>query len=303
MTEETHLSAVQQCIVQTLGYFDYFRYPLSKDQLYVFLTVSIKEEEAFNNALDTLLDAKKIQSYKGYYALLQVESYVDQRAEGERRFALMQERINKTAKRLRYFPFIKFAGLSGSLSKGYAPVSADIDLFIITQKNRLWICRSILHLMKKISFLKGSQHWYCMNYFIDETAFCIEEQNYFTAIELSTLKPILDESDYYDRLMESNATWIRKELPNLKKREQVALQEMRNAFWNKFAGMLSNDRINLWLMQWTDGKWRAKWKKKCYPSEEYDLAFKTRINISKNHLHNYQKKMLQHLSEMNHKVK
>ena len=63
------------------------------------------------------------------------------------------------------FPFVAAVGVSGSLSKGYYDSDSDIDFFIITQHNRLWICRTLLMVYKKI-FLLNSRKYFCPNYFI-----------------------------------------------------------------------------------------------------------------------------------------
>lgn len=284
-----------------MGYFDYFKYPLNKTQIFLFSKVRISSDQELDNALEELIGAKKIEHKNGYFSLQHIDDYLSKRLEGEDRFLELENRINKSCKRLSHFPFVKFVGLSGSLSKGYAPPNADIDLFIITQKNRLWICRTLLHLMKKASFLKGSQHWYCMNYFIDETALAIEEQNFFTATELSTLKPKVDTQEFYNALISHNIGWINKELPNYTQQFYGSILPAKLSWWGRLITFISSDGLNKRLMKLTDYKWRNKWKRKNFPEQDYELAFKTRINISKNHLHNYQKKLLQHLDQISEK--
>lgn len=288
-------------LITVLRYFDYFSYPLKKVELYTFLRAKFDNIQMISKTLEILIEEKKIEEKNGFYALVNIDLLLKNRMEGEKRFVALYPRIEKTTQRLRRFPFVQFVGLSGSLSKGYAPEKADIDLFIITAKNRLWLCRTILHLFKKISFLKGSQHWYCMNYFVDETALEIEEQNYFTAIELATLKPLADTSNFHQQLIESNAHWMNKVLPNYQYKQIRDLKEMRVYWVLKIFELFGSRRLNSFLMHWTDKKWRRKWKKKNYPAEDYELAFKTRINISKNHLHNYQKKLLEYLKNIQQK--
>lgn len=284
-------------IVATLGYFDYFQYPLSSEQIFAYLPVKLTYPE-LEAALLQLEQQEEIQSYQGFYGLCDIRSRVARRLDGETRFVQMQQRIQKTAGRLSRFPFIRFVGLSGSLSKGFAPQGADIDLFIVTVKNRLWICRTLLHLMKKMSFLKGSQHWYCMNYFIDVTALRIEEQNYFTAIELSSLKPLVDAGGWHEQLLAANHDWIMRFLPNLRAAAPATVLAVKPAWWAWLCTVSGSDRLNERLMRWTDAKWRAKWRRRHYPEQDYPLAFKTRINISKNHLHNYQKKLLAYMKDL-----
>jgi hypothetical protein len=76
------------------------------------------------------------------------------------------------------------------LSKNFADERADIDYFVVTKANRLWIARTLMHLFKKLTFLVGKQHYFCMNYFVDEEALTIQEKNLFTAVEVATLIPV-----------------------------------------------------------------------------------------------------------------
>lgn len=280
-------------LLLVLRYFDYFNYPLRKKQLHTFLSAKVDSMQILEHSIDGLVAQQIIEEKDGFYALKNCEQLVSNRLEGEERYKALSARIEKTTSRLHRFPFITFIGLSGSLSKGYAAENADIDLFIVTKKNRLWICRTILHLFKKISFLKGSQHWYCMNYLVDETALAIEEQNYFTAIELASLKPLADQDRVHQNLIESNIHWMSTVLPNYHYSPNEDTEKI-GVFWPfKVFELFGTDSINKFLMQWTDKKWRRKWARKKFPAEDYELAFKTRINVSKNHRHNYQKKLLE----------
>lgn len=267
-------------------------------QIFLFLGSKIENIKSLDELLEKLVEEDKIEQKDDFFSIKNIEQFVSYRLEGELRYRQLQDRVEKSTKRLSYFPFVKFVGLSGSMSKGFASDNADIDLFIVTKKNRLWICRTILHLFKKISFLKGSQHWYCMNYFVDETAMQIEEQNYFTAIELTTLKPLVDAENYHQLLIEKNIKWINSVLPNYHFKHTITKQKLNQTFLSRLIEQFSTDKLDNWLMKWTDKKWRKKWARKNYPHEDYELAFKTRKNISKNHLHNYQKKLLEHLDKI-----
>jgi hypothetical protein len=62
--------------------------------------------------------------------------------------------------------------------------------FITTAKNRLWIARTLMHGLKKLTFLFNKQHYFCMNYYVDEVQqLQIREKNIYTAIEVATLMP------------------------------------------------------------------------------------------------------------------
>src|SRR6266478_4413244 len=96
----------------------------------------------------------------------------------------------KIGRFLSRFPYVTGVGISGSLSKMDAREKADFDFFIVTKANRLWIARTIMHLFKKLTFITGKQHLYCMNYYLDEKALQLRDQNIYTAVEAITLIPV-----------------------------------------------------------------------------------------------------------------
>lgn len=273
-----------------LKYFNIFRHPLRLDELYRFSgeQSTLSELESY---MDELVAAGTVTRQGKYYLYDGNEQYIAKRERGEAFAARLIPKAKRTARFISWFPFVKFVGISGSLSKGYADEKTDFDFFIVTAANTLWICRTMLHIVKKLSYLVGKQHNLCMNYFIDEQRLELEEKNIFTQIELSTLIPVYNHG-MYRSLLFSN----RKNLPNLVHLElgpdpdedQVRLMERRpkNTFWKP---------VNLWLMKLTDNRWRKKWARKNYPMEDYNLAFKTTPYVSKNHPQNYQKIILKQL--------
>jgi hypothetical protein len=268
-----------------LKYFNIFRHPLRLDEI---LKFSGAKETELEEYLNELIAAGTVTKIGNYYLYEGDQRYIDKREKGEEYAAMLLPKARRAAKFISLFPFVKFVGISGSLSKGYADERTDFDFFIVTAANTLWICRTVLHLVKKMSYLIGRQHWMCMNYFIDEQKLELEEKNIFTQIELSTLIPIYNQ-DMYRRILLSN----KNNLPNLEylglnpdEDREPSFKREKNTWWRP---------LNLWLMKLTDKKWRRKWQKKGYPMSDYALAFKTTPYISKNHPKNYQKTILKQL--------
>ena len=110
------------------------------------------------------------------------------------------------------FPFVKGIAVSGSLSKYFADEKTDIDFFIITTANRLWIARTILHIFKKFTYLLKMQDLFCMNYFIDEAELGILEKNIYTATEIATILPLFGYK-IFDSFFKVNS-WTRSFFPN-----------------------------------------------------------------------------------------
>ena len=175
--------------MKVLAYFDLFDYPLSKEEILAFLDQAVRMEN-LSEALNELRAEKYIFLYRDYYMIQDNDGLVTRRIKGNDRAKPLLRTGNRISRFLYQMPYVRAIGISGSLSKDFAGEGADIDYFIITKSNRLWVARTIMHLFKKWSFLFGRQHWYCMNYYIDEDALEIEEKNIFTAIELITLLPV-----------------------------------------------------------------------------------------------------------------
>lgn len=240
-----------------------------------------------------------VSSY-GFYSRTEQIEWSEERKKGNNRAELLLQKVPHFAKVISRFPFVKSITISGSLSKYYAGEDTDIDYFIVTEKNRLWIARTLLHFYKKFTFLIGHEHFYCMNYFIDEIALELKDKNIYAAIEIATLIPVYNTQ--LIQLFKQKNKWLFQFLPNetLDQDERFVLtphREVIKNFWERTINYLPADRINHYFMRITDRKWRAKWKRKKYPMEQYDEAMFTSLHVSKNHPANFQSRVLEALKD------
>ena len=147
-----------------------------------------------------------------FYSLQNDSKLAIRRFRGNELATSMLKKAEKAAAIISAFPFVKGVGVSGSLSKHFADDQSDIDFFIITQANRLWIARTFLHIFKKFTFLVGRQGHFCMNYFIDEKEPGIMEKNIYTAMEIATVLPLRD-NGAFDQFFKANG-WASVFFPN-----------------------------------------------------------------------------------------
>ena len=281
-------------ILDVLRYFHIFKFPLTSIEIHRFCGMVCKLEEV-ESVLEELLKESILYKIDSNYLLEKSPNLVVRKEKGAQIAHKKFKEAYRAARIINLFPFVRMVSLSGSLSKGYFEEGSDIDFFIITSKNRLWICRSILHLFKKLTFLVGKQHNYCMNYFIDENALEISEKNQFTAIEIVTLVPFTN-IDLYDKFIHVNS-WVEKFAPNaLHYSGGNTISYSKNYFKRIMEKFLDSNKLNLLLMQLTDKKWRSKWSRKGFDMSKYDSAFKTTLHVSKNHPNDFQNKVLVELT-------
>lgn len=181
-------------VLNTLAYADVFRWPVSADDVaangcYPF--VSADESRAILHMLET---NGVIYRVDDLYSMSNDPHQWLVRADREARSRRMMPAALRMGRFLSLFPFTRSICISGSLSKGSMDVSGDVDWFIITAPGRLWLCRSLLIAFKKI-FLLNSKKYFCVNHIIDARSLTVKDHDLYTATEITTLMPVVDNGD------------------------------------------------------------------------------------------------------------
>jgi hypothetical protein len=247
-----------QALLGALAYFDIFDYPLSENEINNFVQCT-DPDAAFSSTLKQMVSDGVVFRFDQFYSLVNDKQRCDRRIRGNIRAAKLLPKASNVGAFLYKFPYVRGVGISGSLSKNYADKKTDFDFFIITKANRLWIARTMLHLFKKLTFLFGRQHHYCMNYFIDEKSFAIGDENIYTATEVITLLPVAG-SESMTSFFRSN-DWVTQWFPLYKTQQVVKISDTGS--WLKrfiewlFRGRLG-DKTDDFLFRWTKQRWARK---------------------------------------------
>lgn len=121
------------------------------------------------------------------------------------------------------FPQIQLIGLSGTMSMMNVKQEDDVDLFIISARNRLWTSRFLAITIAWLLGLKRkprvslARDKVCLNMFFDEKSLQVPifKQNEYVAHEVLQMKPIINKSGAYERFLEANK-WVVNYFPNSK---------------------------------------------------------------------------------------
>ncbi|MEP6673918.1 MAG: hypothetical protein ABJA78_02140 [Ferruginibacter sp.] len=280
-------------ILKTLAYFNIFRYPLTKEEICNFHGLTVADEE-IQQALFSLVADRSIFMIDEFYSLQNDVSLAARRRDGNLRAVEQMKKANRAARILSKFPYVKGLAISGSLSKNYADEKTDIDFFIITSANRLWIARTFMHLYKKFTFLTGRQHWFCMNYYVDESNLQINEKNIFTAMEIITLIPMYG-ADVLEDFMQANHwafdffprfTALPKEMP------PAGNNFLKRMLEKIFAGRFGNSTDNR-LMKITDIRWKKKTRLQKRTEKGTVISMAVGKHYSKPNPRNFQEKVIE----------
>lgn len=212
MSSEQNKDLCELAIKKTLAYRSVFKYPLSKFQLKTFL-VTDKEfkNKTIEDALEHLIHRGFVkEKHKKYF--LPGMTPVD----WNEKKALTKKFINKNEKiffRLGKIPWVKLIAITGSVAAYNTRNDSDIDVFIISTKNRLWLTRFfitlILKIAKKFPKKDGEKGKICTNLFLDEKYLSWDEnkRNIFIAHDIVMMQPLVDKKNTYLRFLNANS-WV-----------------------------------------------------------------------------------------------
>jgi hypothetical protein len=273
--------SLEKDILKVLAYFDIYHYPVSIKEIRSYLHTMPTDWEIVTT-VERLCAEQKIYHYDGFYCLHDDPLMIQQRKNDNHRAELLLKTAYKISSFLFQFPYVRGVGISGSLSKNVANESADIDFFIITKSNRLWIARTFMHLFKKLTFIVGRQHWFCMNYYIDEQALQISDKNIYTAVEVVTLLPICGNGTLKN-FFDANS-WSLAYFPNYDLSTQ-SLKKVKNSYVKRLIEFLFNnplgERLDNFLMKVTAQRWREKELKRKVNIKGDRMGLRTSKHFSK----------------------
>src|SRR5580693_8552379 len=138
------MMSIKSDILTALTYFDLFNYPLSQREIWQFLNNPCDNSD-FNQSLAELLQSALVHKCGEFYSLRNEDAVAQYRRNGNMQAVQLMKTAKKVSRVLAKFPFVRGVGISGSLSKNFANETSDIDLFIITASNRLWLARTLMH--------------------------------------------------------------------------------------------------------------------------------------------------------------
>lgn len=279
-------------ILKTVCYFDVFDYPLTRNEIKDFLQINCTNDE-LDVHIQELINTNQLNNFDGYLSLHDTEKHVENRIKHNQLAKSFLPKALENGRLIARFPFVEAVFISGSLSKQVMHTDGDIDYFIISKKNRIWISKFWLKLYKYF-YLSNSYKEFCINYFMADHKLEIKEKNLFTAIELVTIIPI-DHDQVYKKIIAANH-WMYDYLPNFKPRETLGtLVEAKKSKWTKiheglYVSILGNG-IDWSIMKLNQIRNYIKYWKK-YGHSFYELRFRSTNSEIKLHEPNSQVRIL-----------
>ena len=212
-------------IIKTLCYADIFDFPMTFNEIHKYLISKEKiSKKELKKGLSELLKNRQIKEHNNIYFLRGRKILVNLRKERTLESKSKTVTAKKFSEVIRLIPSVELIGVSGSLAMKNSGKKDDIDFFIITKPNTVWITRFLVQTLVFV-FKSKTEDKICPNMYISSAKLKLGKtmQDLFTAHEICQLKVVFDRGKVYKKFLGLNP-WIRKYLPNIKS-EKTTIRE------------------------------------------------------------------------------
>jgi len=228
MNRQTDNESIKEKVREVLVFFDMFDYPLKIEEIYEFLG----KNDSMERVEEILAEETGIDLKNGLYFLKGRDEVVDI---SNKRLKILKKYWQKTRRIVPYLkmvPFLKMVAVCNTVAFNSPDEKSDIDLFIVTKPNRIFIARSISTLIMQFfgvrRYADKISERFCLSFYVTEEALDMDKirikpDDIYLKYWIATLKPVLD-SGVYDRLIDENR-WIGSSKGFKKKRLQFIDQK------------------------------------------------------------------------------
>lgn len=216
---------LEKNILASLAYYDVMGYPMTSFEIHKYFTKFGQPNEAEDGQVDLLeiinvLESEKlkkfIEEYRGFYFLKVRKNLVEQRLERNKIAESKFKILLKTARWLRFIPFVRMIAATGSLAMKNTESQSDLDILVVLKRGKIFTGRTMVtlavHLLGRRRYGNKITNRICLNYFITEKSLEINLKDAFSASEYSFIFPLFGFS-VFQKFQEEN-NWIKNYKPN-----------------------------------------------------------------------------------------
>lgn len=219
---------LRESVISVFEYFKKYQYPITAEEIFVFLPQKAEKEE-INNQLALLLDQREVTSkivitqqtkevrMARTKDKIDIKLFENRSRESQLKFEIAKKYIDLISKT----QLFELIGVSGSVSMQNATDEHDIDLFAISKPKNLFLARFAALLIAELCGLRRRRlsrqvkNKICFNLLFDKADMCIPafKRNLYTAHEVLQMKPVYVAGDCYKDFLEANK-WVTDYFPN-----------------------------------------------------------------------------------------
>lgn len=254
-TKTNKLRECERAILNSLHYRSIFNASLTWHQLCTFLiSDKVFSEKELKDAVRSLLDRGEISKSRSAFHSKHIKPHYWKYKSEKSKESL--EEVIGILKLLERIKWIKMLAITGSVAAHNAQDDDDIDIFIITDADRLWLTRLFVALILKLTNRYPSEQSrkgkICPNIYIDSSQLAWDKkgQNVYVAHEILLMHPIVNRDDMYFRFIKANE-WIFNFLPHSSMHLPKHFPKYKNKYRSFYIDLLEQYVMSLqkWYMK------------------------------------------------------
>jgi len=267
------MDKIEKAIIKTVAFYDILGRPLALDELWQFLYRAKASKLQVLLGTEKLIKKNILTKKDNYFVFKNRDALISDFLTRQELNRKRWGKVSWVRKIVSMAPFVKNVSIINSLSYNNSRDDSDIDLLIVTKKNRLWTARALVILLLEI-LGQNKNTWYkagkfCLGFAFDEGKLDLAGIKYhpptggdidFTYF-LANLTPIFDRGIYKELILKN--PWLEKELPNWEEKK-IKMQISNLKMIEKLLGGRFGERIENWLAKiqinriWKDPKNKRK---------------------------------------------
>lgn len=226
---------LEQAIILTIIYYDVLNKPLTAFEIWKYILIpnalrneelKIKNEKFWSFSLYQVIETLNTSDYLNdkigqknglYFLKYRGEKFFDYGIKTQKICAQKIKLTLRYIKLIKYIPFVRAIFLSGSVAMGYASQKSDLDLLIVSERDKIWLVRAMVVFITFLFGIKRSVNNYsdkiCLNHFITTHSLEIPFQSIYTAQLYARLLPLYEEDAYLNKFYLQNK-WLENYLAN-----------------------------------------------------------------------------------------
>jgi hypothetical protein len=234
-SENDKIKNIQRAIVETIVFFDLFDFPMTDFEVWQNVRIKCEYQEIRDELNKNI---RYLETKNGFWFLKNRFFIIKTRMRRYNYTDKKFKRALKVSRVYKYIPWIRMIGIGNIIGAHNLKKEGDIDFFIITEKNRIWITRFFCVLVVKFLNLRpklgNTKDKICLSFYMSEEKLSLKDLmikssdlDFYFVYWLAGLVPIYDKNSTYKKLVSSN-NWIKEILPNLSMKDGHYLREVKN---------------------------------------------------------------------------
>ncbi len=262
-------SKKEKAILETVAFFDLFDYPLTAVEVWQYTQTKCSLPQ-IDKKLKEMIAVGRLEEKQGFYFLPARTKIITTRLKRYNYAQRKLKRIRRLVRLWRFIPWIKMIAVGNLIGAHNLKNESDIDLFIITAPNRIWLTRFFIVSLTASLGLRpkpgNTKDKICLSFYISEIDLCLRRfflpqingwADIYFIYWLAGLAPVYNRDKIYIQFIKANS-WLKEYLSN----------------WHRFESARSlvgpPNQFYCWIIDYFFSYWEKlaqKWQIKKMPAE------------------------------------